>query len=102
MKEADAQALRLPICLDDHRLSSLYPANALPPDNFLVPNIPSEHERPPSPIGRKDAPKPPTSEIGSTRLKPSLRQGPVPAPETPRDTSPRRICGGCLPGSPHC
>src|SRR6267378_1838054 len=55
MKEAGSQALRLPICLDGHRLSGLYPANTLTPDNFLVPNIPSEPERPPSPIGRKDA-----------------------------------------------
>src|ERR1700731_3640334 len=100
MKEAGVQALRFPIFLDGHQLSSLYPASTLPPDNFLVPNIPREHERPPSPIGRKDPPKPPASEIRSTRLKPTLRQGPVPAPETPRDPSRRRICGGCRPGSP--
>src|SRR3984893_18956672 len=57
MKEAGAQAIRFPIFLDGHQLSSLYPASTLPPDNFLVPNIPREHERPPSPIGRKDAAK---------------------------------------------
>src|ERR1700736_2169155 len=100
MKEAVTQALRFPIFLDGHRLSSLYPASTLPPDNFLVPNIPSEPERPPSPIGRKDPPKPPASEIRSTRLKPTLRQGPVPPLRPRRKPTRRRTWGGVLPGPP--
>src|ERR1700737_212731 len=74
MKETGAQAHRFPIFPDGHRLSGVdNPASTLPQTISLFQIFRASTSDLPRQIGRKDARKPPASEIRSTRLKPSLR-----------------------------